>query len=223
MSITWTFTAGEIVTEAAQRIQMLGQGQNLSAYQLARGLSHLNSLQKLLQTQGPSQWRRANQTVDLVQGQASYTLDPRPDRVREAYYQETDEREVIMGRWNYDEYDILPTKTQQGRPTVYTVDRQRTATALVIWPTPDATAAARTIRVSYDRVMEDVTDTASTIDVPQEWLDCVADALGGRLAVDFRVENPSAQEVKQRAASSLAELLGSDREESITFMMGGSR
>jgi hypothetical protein len=223
MSITWTLTAGGLVIEAAQRIQMLGQGQSLSAYQLSRGLSHLNALQKLLQTQGPSQWRRANQTVTLVQGQASYTLSPRPDRVRGAFYQEAASREIIMGRWNYDEYDMLPTKTQQGRPVVYTVDRQRANTSIIIWPTPDATAATRTIRVSYDRVMEDVTDGSSEIDVPQEWLDCVADVVGGRLAVDFRIENPSAQEVKQRGATSLAEVLGSDREESITFVMGGSR
>jgi hypothetical protein len=223
MSITWTLTAGGLVIEAAQRIQMLGQGQNLSAHQLARGLAHLNALLKLLQTQGPSQWRRASQTVDLVQAQASYTLSPRPDRVRDAFYQEENGRELVMGRWNYDDYEMLPTKTQQGRPVVYTIDRQRANTAIVVWPTPDATSAARTIRVSYDRVMEDVTDTASEIDVPQEWLDTVADTVGGRLAVDFRIENPSAQEVKQRAQASLAELLGSDREESITFVLGGIR
>lgn len=223
MTIAWALTAGELITDASQRIQMLGQNQNLSAYQLARGLSHLNGLLKLLQTQGPNQWRRANQTVDLVQGQASYTLSPRPDKVREAYYSETDEREMPMGRWNYDEYDMLPTKTQQGRPVVYTIDRQRTSTALIVWPTPDAAAAARTIRVSYDRVMEDVTATSDIVDVPQEWLDCVTDFIGGRLATEFRIENASAQETKQRAAASLQELLGSDREESITFMIGGTR
>jgi hypothetical protein len=222
MAITWTLTAGQAVEEAARRIVMIGEAQNLSAYQLARGLAHMNALLKLLQTQGPNEWRRTSQSVYLIQGQASYALSPRPDKIRDCFYVETDTREVIMGRWNYDDYDLLPTKTQQGRPTVYTVDRQRTATNLVIWPTPDATAAARTIRVSYDRVMEDVATTADIIDVPQEWLDTVVDNVGGRLATDFRIENASAQEVKARAANSLEALLGHDSEEFITFIVGGA-
>jgi hypothetical protein len=70
--------------------------------------------------------------------------------------------------------------------------------------------------------MEDVSDTASIIDVPQEWLDTVVDYVGGRLATNFRIENPSAQETKQRAQASLEFLLGHDSEESITFMIGGA-
>ena len=222
MAIAWTLTTGELITEASQRIQMVGANQNLSAYQMARGKAHLNALLKLLQTQGPNEWRRANQSVDLIQGQASYALSPRPDKVRDCFYVETDAREIIMGRWNYDDYDRMPTKTQQGRPVCYTIDRQRTATNLVVWPTPDATAAARTIRVSYDRVMEDVSDNADIVDVPQEWLDTVVDNVAGRLATEFRIENASAQEVKQRAGNSLQALLGHDSEESITFMIGGT-
>ena len=222
MAIAWTLKTAELVTEASQRIQMVGQNQTLSAYQLARGKAHLNALLKLLQTQGPNEWRRANQSVTLVQGQASYVLSPRPDKVRDCFYVETASRDVIMGRWNYDDYDRMPVKTQEGRPVCYTIDRQRTATNLVIWPTPDATAATRTIRVSYDRVMEDVSGNDDIVDVPQEWLDTVVDNVAGRLATEFRIENASAQEVKQRAGNSLQALLGHDSEESITFMIGGT-
>lgn len=222
MAIAWTLTTAELVIEASSRVQMTGQNQTLNAYQMARGKAHLNALLKLLQTQGPNEWRRANQTVTLVQGQAAYVLSPRPDKVRECFYVETAAREIIMGRWNYDDYDLMPTKTQQGRPVCYTIDRQRTATNLVVWPTPDVTAAARTIRVSYDRVMEDAVDNADIVDVPQEWLDTVVDNVAGRLATEFRIENPSAQEVKQRAGNSLQALLGHDSEESITFIVGGT-
>jgi hypothetical protein len=220
MTISWTLTAAGLVQEASARVQMTGQNQILTAHQLSRGMAHLNALLKLLQTQGPNEWRRTNQSVDLIQGQAAYVLNPRPDKVRDCFYVETDTRDVIMGRWNYDDYDRMPVKTQQGRPVCYTIDRQRTATNLVVWPTPDATAAARTIRVSYDRVMEDVAGNDDIVDVPQEWLDTIVDNVAGRLATEFRIENLSAQEVKQRAGASLQALLGHDSEESITFMIG---
>lgn len=223
MTIAWTKTASEVADDACRRVQMLGQGQTMSAYVQTRAFSHMNSLLKLLQTQGPNEWRRANQTVNLVQGQASYELDPRPDKVRDCFYVESASRELVMGRWNYDDYDMLPTKTQEGRPVVYTIDRQRTATNLVIWPTPDATAAALTIRVSYDRVMEDIVNNNDIVDVPQEWLDCFLDIVGGRMATEFRLENKSAEEVKARGAASLEALLGHDSEESITFTMGDAR
>ena len=53
MAIAWTLTTGDLITEASQRIQMVGQNQTLSAYQMARGKSHLNALLKLAETTTP--------------------------------------------------------------------------------------------------------------------------------------------------------------------------
>ena len=222
MTISWTLTAGGLASEAASRVQMIGQGQTLTGHRWNRAKAHINAMLKLLQTQGDNRWRRSSQSVTLVQDQASYTLNPRPDVVREAFFVTTATGyERAMGApWNFDDYERIPIKTQSGHPNVYSVDRQRTQTDLYVWPRPDATAAANhTIRVLYERVIEDVEQPADIVDVPQEWLDCLADVLGGRLATDFRIENPSAQEVKARGAASFEALLGHDSEESITFTL----
>lgn len=217
MAITWTKTAGQIATAAAQRITMIGEGQSLDGHKWVVAKDHLNGLLKMLQTQGPSRWRRALQTVSLVSGTATYTLSPRPDAVKTVYHRDTAGRDLLLQEWPYDDYEKIPVKTSTGRPTVYAVDRQISATTLTLWPVPNASAASGTLRVSYERVMNDVELPADVVDVPQEWLDTIIDVIAARLATSFRLENPSVQKIETRAAAGLAELLGYDRERSIRF------
>lgn len=182
MSISLTKTAGEVVDEALQRVQMIGDGQTASAYQWSVAKSHMNGLLKLLVTQGPSEWRRATQTPTLVADQAYVTCDPRPDRVMRVYYRNTSGFDLEMQQWNMDDYDRIPVKTSTGRPTIFAVDRQRTSTTIYLWPVPDDTIALGTLRVSYERVPEDVVNTSDIVDVPQEALDIMIDLVGARTA-----------------------------------------
>lgn len=218
MTITWTKTAGEVAKAAGQRITMIGQGQALSGHQWDVARDHLNGVLKLLQTQGPSRWRRALQTVSLVSGTATYTLSPRPDAVKSVYHRNAAAQDFLLQEWNYDDYERLPVKTTTGRPTIYALDRQIAQTTLTLWPVPDTSAAAGSLRVSYERVINDVATPDDALDVPQEWLDGVIDVLASRLASSFRLENESVQKVEARAAGSLAELLGYDRDRSIRFV-----
>ena len=219
MTITWTKDAGTLVDDALRRVQMLGDGQSASAHVWSVARDHLNSLLKLLQTQGPNEWRRALQTVALVAGTASYTLSPRPDRVKQVYHRNTASQDFWLNQWNYDDYERLPVKTATGRPTIFTLDRQRSATTIYLWPVPDTTAAAGSLRISYERVMEDVSDRADIVDVPQEWLDTITDLVGARTADSFNVGDKSpAMAAKERGLASLEAVLGYDREPSIRFV-----
>jgi len=220
MTITWTKTAGELVDSALKRVQMLGQGQTATAHQWSIAKDHLNGLLKLLQTQGPNEWRRMLQTVALVAGTASYTLSPRPDRVKQVYHRNSAGQDFLLNAWNYDDYERLPNKTSTGRPTVFTLDRQRTATTIYLWPVPDTTAAAGSLRVSYERVMEDVSDPGDVVDVPQEWLDTIIDLIGARTGKSFQLATIAVMEAGERGSASLSEVLGYDREPSIRFVMG---
>lgn len=223
MTITWTRNAGEMASEAYARILALPGNGTMSAYQWTRAMAHLNGLLKALQVGGENRWRRTNQTINLVEGTTNYTLSPRPDRVRSVFHVDGNDRELPMAEWTFDDYDTLPNKAQKGRPTIWVEDRQRAETNLYIWPTADATNASYTLRVSYDRVMEDISQQSDIVDVPQEWIDPLTDTLGGRLATNLRIENPSAQEVKQRGEAWMRMMLESDHEESITFTMGASQ
>lgn len=218
MTISLTKTAGEVVDEALQRVQMIGDGQTASAYQWSVAKSHMNGLLKLLVTQGPSEWRRATQTPTLVASQAYVTCNPRPDRVMRVYYRNTSGFDLELQQWNMDDYDRIPVKTSTGRPTVFAVDRQRTSTTIYLWPVPDATIALGTLRVSYERVPEDVSNTSDIVDVPQEWLDTLVDLVGARTAQSFQIgERPAAAAAAQRGGNNLNELLNYDRGHSVRF------
>lgn len=219
MAITWTKNAGELVDAALRRVQMLGDGQSASGHMWSVARDHLNGLLKLLQTQGPNEWRRALQTVALTSGTGTYTLSPRPDRVKQVYHRNASGQDFHLNVWNYDDYERLPVKTTTGRPTVYTINRQRTATTITLWPVPNADAAAGSLRVSYERVIEDVDVPTDAVDVPQEWLDTLIDLVGARTAASFAVGGTqTATEARERGMSSLEAVLGYDREPFVQFV-----
>lgn len=219
MTITWTKTAGELADMACQRVQMIGSGQSVSGHLWTVFKDHLNGFLKLLQTQGPSEYRKAQQTVTLVAGTATYTLTTRPDKVEMVLYRDANSRDRPMVRWNRNQYLLIPYKTSQGLPIQYMITRGISSTTLTLWPVPDTSAALGTLIVDYERVFNDVSSPSDALDVPQEWTDAMADVLAMRMASSFRIENPSVETVKERAAAAMNELLGYDREESLMIIM----
>lgn len=218
MSISHTKTAGELVESALRRVQMLGKDQSADAHVWNIAKDHLNGLLKIIVTQGPSEWRRATQTPAMVASQAYVTCDPRPDRVHRVYYRTTSGFDLELQQWNMDDYDRVPVKTTTGRPTVFAVDRQRTATTIYLWPVPDATIALGTLRVSYERVPEDVEATSDIVDVPQEALDILIDLVGARTAQSFQLgQMPQVIAALERGRGNLNEFLNYDRGHSVRF------
>ena len=218
MTITWSKTAGELVDSALKRVQIIGNGETASAYLWTLARDHLNGLIKLLVTQGPSEWRRATQTPALVASQAYVTCSPRPDRVMRVYYRNTAGFDLELQQWNMDDYERIPVKTSTGRPTIFAVDRQVSTTTIYLWPVPDATIAAGTLRVSYERVPNDVVNTSDVLDVPQEWLDTLMDLVGGRTGQSLQLgDRPAVAAALQRGVGNLNELLGYDRSFSVRF------
>lgn len=223
MAITWTKTAGELALMAAQRIQMAGAGETLPAHVWSVAKDHMNGFLKLLQTQGPNEWRKAQQSVTLVAATASYALTTRPDKVEMVLYRDANSRDRPMKRWNRNQYLMVPYKTSPGLPVMYLIERAVASTTLTLWPVPDTNAALGTLVVDYERVINDVAEPGDALDLPQEWIDGFADIIGARLASSFRIENPSAKKVEERAAGAMNELLGYDREEDITFVFEQSQ
>jgi hypothetical protein len=219
MAISWTKSAGELATMACQRVQMLGTGQTATGHVWSVAKDHMNGFLKLLQTQGPNEWRKASQPVTLVDGTATYTLDPRPDSVEVVLYRDAQSRDRPMVRWNRNQYQNIPYKSSTGLPVMYLEERGISSTTLTMWPVPDASAALGTLVVDYERVINDVVNPSDALDIPQEWVDGFADIIGARMASSFNLANPSVEEVKARAAGALDSLLGYDREEDITFIM----
>jgi hypothetical protein len=219
MAITWAKNAGQLAAMSAQNVQMLGEGQTLTGHRWNVWLNHANAFLKLLQTQGPSRWREELQTISLIAGDATYTLDPRPYRVDAVRIRDASGRDMPLTRWNRSDYRMIPYKNTPGQPTAYVVNQYVNEVSLVLWPVPNAYAATGSLIVDYDRVIEDVVDADSAIDAPQEWHGMLADILGVRLAGSFNLKNAAVEKAEERADAALIELLGSDHDDSITFTM----
>ena len=126
-----------------------------------------------------------------------------------------------LAEWSRNDWDRFPNKTATGTPDIYVIDRQRTATTITFWRIPNFSSGTWTVLYSYERVLEDVTEPAQDVDVPQEWFDLVILALGARLADDYRLETPTSDRIRQRAAAMLELAMLHDRRGEVRFELGG--
>lgn len=87
-------------------------------------------------------------------------------------------------------YQSLPQKYQQSRPSCYYLQRNtnnlNSSPILYVWPTSDGTWPALQIR--YTKMMEDVTYLAQGIDIPARFYPSVIWALSWRMALKYRPE-----------------------------------
>lgn len=124
-------------------------------------------------------------TVPLVQGQATYTVDPSTVVMLDTYAQIvgatglTTDR--IMTPISRSEYASYPNKQQQGFPTVYWYNRQIDPN-VTVWLTPDGTSATNLCYYRLVQVQDAVVPSGVTMDMPYRWLAAYADALAVPLA-----------------------------------------
>lgn len=141
--------------------------------------------------QGVNLWAVDLIEVPLVEGQATYDVDPNTVVILDVYgrYEAASSPPVdrpIMPI-SRSEYASYSTKTIQGAPTVYWFDRTISPT-LTLWPVPDgqSTTVLRYYRV---RRIQDASMTGNTqVEIPYLWLEAFADGLAYRLARIWKPE-----------------------------------
>jgi len=219
-TISSTLIASEVILAAMTDLGVLSAGENPTGEETELGLRTLNFMLKSWQGRGVTSWRDTEGSVAFASGTAKMVLTPYCLDVTEARLIQASNYERPLQRWELAQYRQIPNKATPGYPTAYTVSKLDASISLTLWPVPNATM---TILYSYPRIIEDVTDGAQTIDVPQEWLETVYYGLASRLVAAFgvsRIDPAAAQRVDQRAASLEQILLGSDMPASV--YMGSS-
>jgi hypothetical protein len=194
LTITFTMTAGELVTRAMQRRRCLALGRSPTAHEMTYGLERLNLILKPLGRYEGTQWAPEEATATITAGNPTVALTPKPANVVSVRLILSATNERTLARWEGGQYDSLPNKTSVGDPTIY-VERETSAgVSLVFWPVPSAN---RTVKYRYIRVPEDVAQ-ASAIDVPQDWLEDIETVLAWRLDA-FANGNPELPALGERA------------------------
>lgn len=144
-------------------------------------------------------------SVPLVQGTATYSVDPSTIQILDAYISQnaSTENDRLIFPVSRTEYASYPNKTAQGPPSVFWYDRLISPT-ITLWYVPDATG---TYTLNYYRCVQ-VQDAnlpaGETPNVPYRWLDCMVAELAHRLSRIYATELETARKADAQEAWNIA-------------------
>ena len=122
---------------------------------------------------GLNQWTIAQRTLTLSQGTSAYNLGTDVIDILSAVCSRSSS-DLSMQRLSRDGYIVIPSKTTQGRPSQFFLDRQITP-SLKLYPAPENA----TDTIIYDALvrMDDADAYTNTIEVPFRFYPCLAAGL----------------------------------------------
>jgi len=205
-------TARDFVKNALLENGIIAFGDDPESEEMTACLFRLNAMLKTWGARGLG-WKQEIYTASGTADTASITLPVYVREVNGARYVESAANERAMSRFERDDYAILPNKAAKGTPTIYNVDQNAGALVLNVWPVP---VADFTLILDIDRALDTVTDASETIDIPEEWTECVMSNLALRCCNIFGV-SPTA-ELKEVAQLSEREMFDAYRPAS--YFMG---
>ena len=203
-------TVADVISDAMTKVNLLVAGESVDASDQAVCLRNLRNMLRTWAAKGVRLWLTQDQTITPVAATSSYALTIRALEVTQGW-RRTDSLDTPLTMYSREQYNRLPAKSASGSPFLFYVDRDLTATNVVVYPVPDATSAANDVLHFTCKVqIQDVTDSAETIEVPAEWMETLVYNLAVRIAPDFEVT--PRPDVVQMAQMLYADLEGQDRE-----------
>lgn len=217
--ITGNRTARQLITYALRLINVTAQSETPSADDSARGLVELDQMLKGWQRYEHI-WRLTEGYITLVANTAAYSLTPRPYRIIDCRYRDSNSIDTIMTPMSRTEYFTLPDKTVTGTPTQWWADYQRDTDSLYIWPLLNAIdgTTPEQVRITYQRRIEDAEDLDEDVDIRQQYLDVVGYNLAARLADSYGRAGGHIDRIVARAEILKQEMLDDDRGDFVQFV-----
>lgn len=130
--------------------------------------------------QGVNLWAVDLIETPLVDGQATYDVDPNTVMILDAYVVAGGIDRIIMPV-SRSEYASYPNKDQQGVTTVFWFDRLISPT-VTLWPVPDGSSATSLKYYRVRRLQDADMANGTTVEIPYLWLEAFSDGLAYRLA-----------------------------------------
>ena len=192
-----TFAIDEIIEESYERIGMQG----VSGNQLRMARRSLNIMFQEWGNRGLHYWEVANNSITLVDGQATYTMFRSTDDgtssatavygvddILEAVYRNSSSVDTPLTKINRSTYQGLSNKTSEGTPSQYFVQRFIDKVTITLYLTPGSTEAGNTINYYYVKRIQDVGNYTNATDVPYRFVPCMASGLAYYLSQKFKPE-----------------------------------
>lgn len=170
-------TPVQIIADALTEAGKLAEGQTPSSEQFKRGMSKLNMMVNLWQTQGLKLWLQVDQTVTLVEGfNGPYQMFPggevditKPLRVEQGYYLDSSGNRRPLFPLSWNEWLTLSNLSQTGAITQYFIDKQQTSLNVWFWLTPDATAVTGEAHLMTQYQVQNTINLTEEMNFPKEW------------------------------------------------------
>jgi len=191
------FTIADITEEAYERIGIQG----VSGYQLKSARRSLNILFQEWANRGLHYWEVRNNSITLVDGQATYTMYRSTDDgtsdatavygvddVLEASYRNSSSVDFPLTKISRSEYQSLSNKTDEGTPTQYFVQRFIDKITITLYLTPGSSEAGNTINYYYTKRIEDAGAYTNDADVPYRFVPCMVAGLAYQLSIKHAPE-----------------------------------
>jgi hypothetical protein len=176
------FSIDEIIEEAYERIGI----QTNSGYDIKTARRSLNILFQEWANRGLHYWQVNNNSITLVDGQATYTMYRSTDDgtsdatavygvddVLECAYRNASSVDFPLTKISRSQYQSLSNKTDEGTPTQYFVQRFIDRVTITLYLTPGSTEAGNTINFYYVSRIDDVGNYTNATDVPYRFVPCM--------------------------------------------------
>ena len=176
----------EIIDEAYNRVGVRPNSGN----DMRRARRNLNILFADWGNRGVHLWKVELDEVQLVAGQASYTVNSDVSDVLEAYISTSatasdtaSTQDVSITKIDRSAYAALPNKLSQGQPSQYYVDRQTTP-KIYLYQAPDASTYTY-LKYYVIKRIEDAGSYTNTADVVFRFIPCMVSGLAYYLSMQY--------------------------------------
>ena len=219
------FSISDIVEEAYERIGLQG----VSGHQLRTARRSLNIMFQEWGNRGLHFWEVKNNSITLVDGQAEYTMYRSTadgtsdatavygvDDILEASYRNSSNVDFSLTKINRSTYQGLSSKTQEGTPTQYFVQRFIDKVTITLYLTPGSTEAGNFLNYYYVSRIQDAGAYSTEADVTYRFVPCMVAGLAYYLAIKDAPDR--IQMLKMLYEDELKRALEEDGSSSSTFI-----
>ena len=166
---------GELIEEAYERCGL----EMRTGYDARTARRSLNLMFADWANRGLNLWTVKQETVSVVSGTATYTLDATYVDLLEVVLRNSSNTDFTLTQMSRNEYLTIPNKTSTGQPSQYFFDRQ-TIPTITLWSTPNASF---TLVYYYVVRIQDADSLTNTTDAPFRFLPCMAAGLAYYIAI----------------------------------------
>tara|TARA_R110002020_G_scaffold391101_1_gene601487 strand:- start:805 stop:1413 length:609 start_codon:yes stop_codon:yes gene_type:complete len=148
---------------------MIG-GEDTLGHEPASARRSINLMLKDWQNRGVLLWSTSVSNVTVAASTAAYSLASSTIDALEVVINR-DSTDIQLERISPEEYLLIPSKTQTGRPSQYSIRRGRDNPTLSLWPLPDNSTDVLKIEIISE--LQDVDKSAiQNADLPKRFLPC---------------------------------------------------